>query len=176
MLVEAAAQMFSREGTATTTNRIADRAGVSIGTLYRYFSDKEALLAAVAERHVADVARNAGAVLDRLRAEAPPFDETIRALLDAVVHEHRTHQRLHAVLHRLLPRTARDLAVVRAVEQHVVDEVAFHLERCDRGADAELTARTIVTAVDAHLHRVMAERGFSVDRLAGLVTALAPPR
>lgn len=176
MLVEAAAQVFSREGLSATTNRIAERAGLSIGTLYQYFPDKDALLRAVAERHVADATRRLNAEFDRLRIDAPPFDETIRALLTVIVDEHQAHPRLHAVMHRLLPSTARDLEVMRDLEEHVVEEVAFHLKRCDRGGDdVELTAQTVVAAVDAHVHRVMTERGFSVDQLAELVTALAPP-
>jgi AcrR family transcriptional regulator len=38
-----------------TTIQIADRAGVSIGTLYQYFPNKQALMAAVVKRHVGDV-------------------------------------------------------------------------------------------------------------------------
>ncbi|MCP9275483.1 TetR/AcrR family transcriptional regulator [Mycolicibacterium arenosum] len=177
MLLEAATQMFSREGIATTTNRIAERAGLSIGTLYQYFPDKNALLRAVAERHVADTSRRLNAEFHRLRIATPPFDETIRALLQVIVDDHRAHPRLHAVMHRLLPSTSRDLAVLRDLEEHVVEEVAFHLKRCDRGGDdVELTAQTVVAAVDAHVHRVMTERGFSVTQLTELVTALAPPR
>ena len=48
-----AARVFRREGFAATTNRIADVAGVSIGTLYEYFPNKHALLQALAEKHVA---------------------------------------------------------------------------------------------------------------------------
>lgn len=38
-----------------TTIQIADRAGVSVGTLYQYFPNKRALLAAVVKRHVGEV-------------------------------------------------------------------------------------------------------------------------
>jgi AcrR family transcriptional regulator len=177
VLVEAAAQVFSREGLSATTNRIAERAGLSIGTLYQYFPDKDALLRAVAERHVADATRRLNAEFDRLRIDTPPFDQTIRALLAVIVDEHRAQPRLHAVMHRLLPGTARDLERMRDLEEHVVDEVAFHLKRCDRGGDdVELAAQTVVAAVDAHVHRVMTERGFDLDQLAEFVTALAPPR
>ena len=51
-VLEAAARVFKREGFAATTNRIAEAAGVSIGTLYEYFPHKQALLRALAERHV----------------------------------------------------------------------------------------------------------------------------
>ena len=50
-IVEAAAQILEREGEeAATTARVAERAGVSIGTLYQYFSDRDAVLAAVIRR------------------------------------------------------------------------------------------------------------------------------
>lgn len=51
-VVEAAARVFRREGWSATTNRIAAEAGVSIGSLYEYFPNKEAILVAIAREHV----------------------------------------------------------------------------------------------------------------------------
>ena len=52
-IIEAAARVFSAEGFETaTTNGIAARAGVSVGSLYQYFPNKISLLIAVKERHV----------------------------------------------------------------------------------------------------------------------------
>jgi AcrR family transcriptional regulator len=51
-LLEGAARVFRREGFGATTNRIAAEAGVGIGTLYDYFPNKQALLRALAERHL----------------------------------------------------------------------------------------------------------------------------
>jgi len=46
-VLEAAFQILEEDGEARlTTNLIAERAGVSIGTLYQYFEDREAILAA----------------------------------------------------------------------------------------------------------------------------------
>ncbi len=54
-LLAAAAQIFEAHGYASgTTNRIAKRAGVSIGTLYQYFPSKEAIAVALLERHIAE--------------------------------------------------------------------------------------------------------------------------
>ena len=38
-----------------TTTKVADRAGVSVGSLYQYFGDKQSLLSAVLERYLTDV-------------------------------------------------------------------------------------------------------------------------
>src|SRR5262245_39425317 len=51
-LIEATARILMRDGyERVSTNRIADAAGVSIGSLYQYFPSKEALVAAVIDRH-----------------------------------------------------------------------------------------------------------------------------
>src|SRR5947199_10350657 len=51
-LVEATARILVREGfDKASTNRIAEVAGVSVGSLYQYFPNKEALVAAVIDRH-----------------------------------------------------------------------------------------------------------------------------
>ncbi|MGE2832417.1 TetR/AcrR family transcriptional regulator [Mycobacterium sp. SMC-4] len=175
-LVEAAAQVFSREGMNATSNRIAARAGLSIGTLYQYFPDKTALLRAVAARHVRDADRRLSEVFDRLRDDAPPFDVAMRMLVEAVVDLHRDRPRLHAVLHRMVPQGADEMAELQAFEDRICDEVAFHLKRCDRGGDdPELTARTLVHTLDAQLHRVQTRHGFDAAALTRVVNQLAPP-
>ncbi|MCV7280769.1 TetR/AcrR family transcriptional regulator [Mycolicibacterium flavescens] len=176
MLLEAAAQVFNREGLAATTNRIAERAGVSIGSLYQYFPNKHALIHALAERHVNVARTRIEAVFKRLREEEPPFEETMRALLDAVVALHQDRPGLHRLMHRLGPRTAGDIAAMESFEDDMSSEVAWHLARCGRdGDDAESTARTVVHAVDTHLHRVMTGQEMDVDQLMTLVDRLAPP-
>jgi AcrR family transcriptional regulator len=52
-ILEAASQILERRGPAAlNTNAVAERAGVSIGTLYQYFADKRAILVAAAEREL----------------------------------------------------------------------------------------------------------------------------
>ena len=63
-----------------TTTRVADRAGVSVGTLYQYFPNKHSLLFAVLEQHLNRVA---DAVERACRAN---HGEHVSTMVDAVVH------------------------------------------------------------------------------------------
>ncbi|MFD1190518.1 TetR/AcrR family transcriptional regulator [Phenylobacterium conjunctum] len=55
-ILQAALQLLRTEGGARfNTNRIAEAAGVSIGTLYQYFSGRPAILAALAERQAVEI-------------------------------------------------------------------------------------------------------------------------
>ena len=85
LILEATAQILEAGGLeAFTTNAVAERAGVSIGTLYQYFSDKRAILLALAEQEVqatlvalGSPKKEAGVSLeDRLR-------HTVRAIIHA---------------------------------------------------------------------------------------------
>jgi len=54
-LLEATTDILIRQGYAKlTTNRIAERAGVNIASLYQYFPGKEAIVAELRRRHGAD--------------------------------------------------------------------------------------------------------------------------
>ncbi len=83
LILEAAAQILEAGGLeAFTTNAVAERAGVSIGTLYQYFADKNAILLALAQQEVqstlAELRRSEGAETpeDRVR-------HTVRAIINA---------------------------------------------------------------------------------------------
>lgn len=91
-ILEGAAQVLEGGGLAAfTTNAVAERAGVSIGTLYQYYSDKGALLRALAEREMrVAIAGVAKALHDE--SGAPP-EERARAVVRAIVHAFHGRQR-----------------------------------------------------------------------------------
>ena len=83
LILEAAAQVLEAGGLAAfTTNAVAERAGVSIGTLYQYFADKKAILIALAQQEV----QSTLAELTRPDGSETPEDRvrhTVRAIINA---------------------------------------------------------------------------------------------
>lgn len=101
-IVEAAAQILEKGGLAAfTTNAVAERAGVSIGTLYQYFADKNALLMALAREEMDAALREVGRAL---QGEGDPsLEGRVRAMVRAIVHAFRGRQRARkAVVQALL--------------------------------------------------------------------------
>lgn len=101
-IVEAAAQILERGGLAAfTTNAVAERAGVSIGTLYQYFADKNALLLALARE---EMEAALGEVGRALQGEVDPsIDGRVRAMVRAIIHAFRGRQRARkAVIQAIL--------------------------------------------------------------------------
>ncbi len=90
---EAAADILQREGEVNfTTNRIAERAGVSIGTVYQYFPNKDAILAAIAERELTAVLALMRKVLLKASPQTP--EDTVRELLRVAIRAFSGRQRL----------------------------------------------------------------------------------
>jgi AcrR family transcriptional regulator len=101
-IVEAAAQVLEGGGLAGfTTNAVAERAGVSIGTLYQYFADKQALLRALAE---SEIQRTLTAVATALRGDSQTSGEQrVRAMVRALVNAFSGRQRARrAVIESIL--------------------------------------------------------------------------
>lgn len=94
IILEAAACILERDGFAGyNTNAIAERAGVSIGSLYQYFPGKEALTIALIERETATLLADLTGI-----AAAASWEDGLRRLITASV----AHQMRRPALARLL--------------------------------------------------------------------------
>jgi AcrR family transcriptional regulator len=83
LMLEAASRLIERDGLdAVNTNRIAELAGVSIGSLYQYFPDKMALIEALAQREMAAVSSQVIAALSGPPPAAP--GDRVRQIVRAV--------------------------------------------------------------------------------------------
>jgi AcrR family transcriptional regulator len=83
-ILEGAAQVLEAGGLAAfTTNAVAERAGVSIGTLYQYFADKNALLLALARQQITIGLTSIGRALQG--EKDPSVEGRVRAMVQAMV-------------------------------------------------------------------------------------------
>jgi AcrR family transcriptional regulator len=135
---------------AGTTNRIASEGGVSVGSLYEYFPNKDAILAALVDRRL----KNAEAELDLAfadlgRGDPPSAVEAVERVIDAVLARHRTAPELDRVLFEEVPHppevrasiATAEAALARRLEVHVLGLAGVQAERT--GPAALLTARTL---------------------------------
>lgn len=108
-ILDATLQLLEAEGPERlTTNRIAARAGVSIGTIYQYFRDRNDLLAALAERR-------ANAVRDGIAdlVISPPGSGAVRAIVQALTRSFEDSPRARATLLGAMNRRGGDGALQR---------------------------------------------------------------
>src|SRR3954468_2752291 len=164
VILAATARVLVKEGfDRASTNKIADAAGVSIGSLYQYFPTKEALVAAVIRRHM-------GEMMDVLRASlvrvaALPLTEAARELVRVFIEAHRIEPKLHRVLVEQIPRIGsleeiesiddEACALVRAYLEAHVDEVKVR--------DIDLATWVCVTTVEALTHMAVLRRPHLLD-------------
>lgn len=157
-ILQAAAQVFTRRGYAgTTTNHIAERAGVSIGSLYEYFPSKDALLVALLEAHLHEgeevLARAEGEIV----AESKDLAVTVRHLVRAMVELHARDRDLHRLLFEEapLPRGLRRTLV--EIEDRITERVALLLAGYPEveARDSVLAATVVVQTVEALTHKLV---------------------
>jgi AcrR family transcriptional regulator len=158
-LLEATAHILVEQGyDRASTNKIAAAAGVSIGSLYQYFPSKEAVVAAVIERHTQELSQ---VVLNALlKVAARPIEIGTRELIAAAIDAHRIDPDLHRVLAEEVPRIGR-LENVDAVERSGRSLIRGYLEahRSEIDvADLDLAAFILSTTVEALTHSAVLRR------------------
>jgi AcrR family transcriptional regulator len=121
VILQAAARVLSKESLAGfNTNRVAEVAGVSVGSLYQYFPNKDALVTALIENTQAALALQVQAMVRS--SEGLSLDEKLRAMADLAVSQQFANPLLSAALdheEKRLPLQKRlkqaEVALVEAV-------------------------------------------------------------
>lgn len=163
-LLEATARILIREGFGNaSTNRIAEVAGVSVGSLYQYFPSKEALVAALVDRHRQQISQ---AVQEKL-AEAMqlPLGRAVRKLVAVAVKAHRIDPALHRALTEQIPRVGRLETVDTFNRQNYVRFENYLKSHRDeiRAVDLGLAAFVCVTSIEALTHTAVLHRKIATE-------------
>jgi AcrR family transcriptional regulator len=154
-IYEAAAQVFSSAGYAeATTEQIAERAGVSIGSLYNYFSGKEAILNGLWERYVDEITVIIQKIDHDIRQEGF-LDKTIIPLLLRVVldliGDNRAQNRLFispiGLPETIIQKRSELIAYIETTMEAVFRDFANV-----RITDPHIGVHMIVTTVQAVMH------------------------
>jgi len=158
-LLEATARILVREGfDKASTNRIAEVAGVSVGSLYQYFPSKEALVAALIDRHNRQVMQAIqGELAEALKLS---MEEAVRRLVSIAVKAHRIDPKLHRALTEQIPRVGRlENAEFFNRQYYVLFENYLKSRRGELSVtDLGLAAFVCVTSIEALTHTAVLHR------------------
>ena len=155
-ILEAATDILIRQGAGRlTTNRIAERAGVNIASLYQYFPSKHAILAELRRRHGAERRAAIRDVLIERRGDS--LESTLRALVSMGVAAHAVNPALQRIFSQELPPLR--YADILAADAPLFGEFRALLTRSATGIrDRDLAMWIVATAADAVIHRAVVER------------------
>jgi AcrR family transcriptional regulator len=107
-ILDAAAYILAERGLdGFTTNRIAERAGVNISSLYQYFPNKLAILEALQARHIAAPDVNYAQGIERLGEQ--PLEKVVRSIVDVALDMHAANPAMQRLFLDTLPRQTRHL-------------------------------------------------------------------
>jgi AcrR family transcriptional regulator len=127
LIVEEAAKLFFERGfDGATTNEIARRADISIGSLYQYFNNKEAIVEALADRYVAGFREVA---TDVVKADVSQLstEEAVDRLLNPILKFHLSYPEFRTLW--LATEVTPELReAMRAIDNELVHHVSSLLE------------------------------------------------
>ncbi len=156
-ILQAATYILVKSGwAALTTNAVAERAGVNIASLYQFFPTKEAIVAELERRHIAETRAKIAEVYVRHRGDG--LEARVRTLVDAAVAAHLVAPELHRVFSDELPRR----------REETVEEPPL-IDRADKSRLAKgvpqpaLASWLIETVAHAAVHEGIVERRSDVQ-------------
>jgi AcrR family transcriptional regulator len=158
-ILEATTHILTEEGyEKANTNRIAERAGISIGSLYQYFPNKEALMAALMEQHSNEIVELVESKL-QLLFDAP-LEIAIPELVGAVIAAHAINPRLHQVLNEEIPRSERSQQMQQA-DERIGKMLRAYLSRCSapiHPQNLDMTVFILSRTVESLCHAAVIEQ------------------
>lgn len=151
----ATAHILTTEGYGkASTNKIAELAGVSIGSLYQYFPGKEALVTALAQHHVNTMMEIIESKLkDKFNA---PIEVVLHELVAACIAAHAVDPVLHKVLSEQIPRIS-NTTVENRVTALLRAYLELHREQI-QPQNLDLAVLILERTIEALTHTAVIER------------------
>jgi AcrR family transcriptional regulator len=148
-----------------TTTRVAERAGVSVGSLYQYFPNRQALITAVIERYLAGLRATIEQHCRELRGR--PLDRQVTGLVEAVIAAKWEHIEVSRALHEPLADIG-GAELVRGSAVKAAAAVAEVLRSCADASfrDVDRLALLIVIACSSLLQAAITDQTGALDREA----------
>jgi AcrR family transcriptional regulator len=154
-IIQAAAYIFRKRGySATTTNAIAQRAGVNIASLYQYFPNKEAILGALIQRHAEQANQAVSEVMAQHRGKG--LAANVRAIAKCVQAVHAIEPELHEIF--TVDAARLGFKPPPLEQQHVFAEARAQFIRESKLRDPALALWIVETCVRAAFHQAFSER------------------
>lgn len=149
-VLQAAAQILADErDVRISTNRIAQVAGVSVGSLYQYFPKKEAILSLLIQRHLEAKFR---VVDEKLQAnKSASLEAVVSEIIGALVEAKGDHSRYERSLEEWVPKLGA-LKAMREVDDRIIARIMEYIEPyrhelVAQGEDLEVTVFVLLQAV-----------------------------
>jgi AcrR family transcriptional regulator len=166
-ILDATATLVAEQGlTSVTMSRVAERSGIGRATLYKYFPDVEAILAAWHERQIAAHVRQltairdrAGGAVERLEAVLTAYAQIshrqhapdLAALLHRGEHVAQAHQHLRDLIRELLTEGAQGGDIRRDVPPEELARFCLHALTAASSLTSHAAVRRLVTVTLAGL-------------------------
>ncbi|MGV9989876.1 TetR/AcrR family transcriptional regulator [Streptomyces sp. NPDC003374] len=164
-LLQAAAAVFCTTGyTAASTNAIAREAGVSPGTLYQFFPNKEAIAIELGDRLVHEMRETYGEALAPV-GPGTPLEEAVAAAVDRFIDFNCRHPVFFALMHGpdVPGRIAEEHDALHATLLSRVESLLSSFMPHAPRADVRRTADVCLSVYKAALELVLAHEGAERD-------------
>lgn len=182
-LIQATAEVIAERGLdETTTNHVADRAGVSVGSLYQYFENKQQLIEALLTRLSGDIADSVESSLDALMDA--DVSTVVQGLIETALATTGQKPGLYVELGRNWHRI-HTLTMIDALEQRMLEACRRYVLRHPREVTVENLPAALFVVINSTLFTIMRYQSLPhppishqelVDALSDMITSYIAPQ
>ncbi|MES2963003.1 MAG: TetR/AcrR family transcriptional regulator [Bdellovibrionota bacterium] len=144
-----------------TTSKIAEVAGVSVGSLYQYFPSKDALVGAVIDMAMKACSAEIEKKIDEVGTAHQSIEASVNAMIDFMMELFLAERTRVAEIYKRAPELGRIQSLLR-LRRHAVDRMATEFERLEPGlsrAEYERVAYICANSVMGVIHTALYDEG-----------------